>query len=72
MARSITESLDADGNGTVELEEWVTWIIRGAQRPALDRAKFAAHSETFMLLTKFLEAISFVAKKLTLISLQQN
>lgn len=66
MARTITEALDADGNGTVELEEWVTWIIRGAQRPALERAQFAAHSETFMLLTKFLEAVSFVAKKLTL------
>ena len=66
MAKTITDALDADGNGVVELEEWVTWIIRGAQRPALERAKFAAHSETFMLLTKFLEAVVFVAKKLTL------
>ena len=66
MAKTITEALDADGNGTVELEEWVTWMIRGAQRPALERAKFAAHSETFLLLTKFLDAVAFVAKKLTL------
>ena len=66
MAKTLTDALDADGNGSVELEEWVTWILRGAQRPALERAKFAAYSDTFMLLTKFLEAISFVARKLTL------
>ena len=68
MAQTINEALDADGNGSVEVEEWVQWILRGASRPAIDRAKFAAHSKTFMLLTKFLEAIAAVARKLTLLS----
>ncbi len=67
MAKTITEALDADGNGSVEMEEWVEWMVRGAARPALDRAKFAAHSKTFALLTQFLEAVSTVAKKLTLL-----
>ena len=66
MAKTISEALDADGNGTVEVDEWVAWMLRGASRPALERARFAAHSVTFMLLTKFLEAVSTVAKKLTL------
>ena len=68
MAKTISEALDADGNGTVEVDEWVAWMLRGANRPALERAKFAAHSTTFMLLTKFLEAVSIVSKKLTLTS----
>ena len=68
MAKTISEALDADGNGTVEVDEWVAWMLRGASRPALERAKFAAHSTTFMLLTKFLEAVSIVSKKLTLTS----
>lgn len=67
MAQTISDALDADGNGTVEVDEWVRWMIRGANRPAIERAKFAAHSDTFMLLTKFLEAVSAVAKKLTVI-----
>lgn len=67
MAKTISEALDADGNGTIEAEEWVNWMIRGASRPAIDRAKFAAHSETFMILTQFLEAVANVAKKITLL-----
>ena len=67
MSQTIADALDADGNGTIEVDEWVRWMIRGANRPAIERAKFAAHNETFMLLTKFLEGISFVAKKLTVI-----
>ena len=66
-AKLVLAALDADGNGTIEVDEWVRWMIRGANRPAIERAKFAAHNETFMLLTKFLEGISFVAKKLTVI-----
>jgi Ca2+-binding EF-hand superfamily protein len=67
MSQTIADALDADGNGTIEVDEWVRWMIRGANRPAIERAKFAAHNETFMLLTKFLEGISIVAKKLTAI-----
>ena len=67
MSKTISEALDSDGNGTIEVDEWVAWMIRGAGRPALERAKFAAHSATFMVLTNFLEAVSSAAKKLTVL-----
>jgi hypothetical protein len=49
--------------GKISMERWSEWFIRGARRPALERAKFASHSETFYIINTFLESTLIVIRK---------
>ena len=54
-------------DGKISCDRWVEWMIRGARRPALERAKFASHSRTFKMINTFLESVLIVVRKSNLI-----
>ncbi len=55
-AESVMASLDEDGNGTVEEDEMVEWVISGLARPDEERQAFAQSGELAMRLDNFLTA----------------
>jgi len=65
-AELIIGSLDADGNGTIEFDEWSRWIVRGAMRTKEERNRFKEKNEIMRDTMFFLETIATIAKKLTL------
>jgi len=65
-AQVIIDSLDADGNGTVEFEEWSQWILRGATRTQQERDRFKNQNNVLFNTMMFLETIALIAKKLTM------
>lgn len=54
-------------SGQISCERWVEWMIRGARRPALERAKFASHSTAFKRINIFLESVLIVVRKSNLL-----
>jgi hypothetical protein len=61
-AQFIVESLDDDDNGTIEYEEFVEWIMKGAEKTPQERADFAERGEMFRLLISFLDSVVAVAR----------
>lgn len=53
----IIAALDQDGDGAVQLDEFVSWIKTGLQRSKSDRKKFAAKSQLNNNLELFLQAV---------------
>jgi len=51
----------------ISLNRWIEWFIRGARRPALERAKFASHSDSFQIINIFLESVLIVVRKSNLL-----
>ena len=54
-------------SGQITCERWVEWMIRGARRPALERAKFASHATAFKRINIFLESVLIVVRKSNLL-----
>jgi hypothetical protein len=48
-------------NGTIELNEWVDWMIKGASKSNYVKTKFSNISDTFQQLSYFLEYMSTIA-----------
>ena len=65
VAATIVQSLDDDDNGTVELEEFVPWLMSGMSKDTETRTKFAEQGETFQLLISFMESLAQVAEQMT-------
>ena len=55
-AQAVMAALDEDGNGMVEEDEMVEWVLSGLGRPKEDRKAFAQSSELAMRLDIFLTA----------------
>jgi Ca2+-binding EF-hand superfamily protein len=51
----------------ISTDRWIEWMIRGARRPALERAKFASHSGQFKIINTFLESVLTVVRKSNLL-----
>ena len=43
--------------GTIEPEEFVQWVLKGAKKTRAERREFAASGEEFKVLAQFLEVI---------------
>ena len=56
-AQTLMAALDADGNGQVEKEEFVEWVVRGLGRPLRARVAWANKSIRNRRLDHFLRAI---------------
>ena len=63
-ARCVMEILDADGNGTLEADEFVKWVTTGLQRSQEERNELAAMSQINRRMDNFLTSVSIVADEL--------
>ena len=64
-AKIIVASLDSDQNGTIESDEWTSWLLKGMTKTTFQRDKFAQSGPAFTKLRDFLNAVQAVAEKLT-------
>ena len=64
-ANILVDSLDDDQNGSVEMEEFVSWLISGMSRSKEHRIKFSEQGEVYAMLTQFMESVMEVARKIT-------
>ena len=64
-ANILVAALDEDQNGTIEMEEFVSWLISGMSKSKDHRLKFSKKGEKFSLLIQFMESVMEVAKKMT-------
>ena len=55
-ATLIINALDNDNNGTIEPEEFVQWVLKGAKKTRAERREFAASGEEFKVLSSFLRS----------------
>ena len=61
-AETIVQSLDADDNGTVEMDEFVPWIMHGMSKTKEQRDTFAQQGgATFGMLIQLMESLTEVA-----------
>jgi hypothetical protein len=60
----VMKILDADGNGTLEAEEFVKWVTTGLSRPQADRNEVASMSQINRRMDNFLTSVSIVADEL--------
>ena len=65
VSETIVQSLDSDGNGSVELDEFVPWLMKGMSKTKEQRQQFAAQGETFQILIQFMESMTEVATQMT-------
>ena len=63
-AECVLKILDADGNGTLEAEEFVKWVQTGLKRPQEDRNEVASMSQINRRMDNFLTSVSIVADEL--------
>ena len=61
-AQIIVDSLDKDKNGTIELEEWTDWMLKGMKKASVQREMFAQGGASLSKLRDFLEAVEIVVK----------
>ena len=59
----VLSALDADGNGTVELEELTDWLTEGLSRPLEDRKQYAMQGGVYKRLEMFLKSVEETANK---------
>ena len=64
-ANILVAALDEDQNGSVEMEEFVSWLISGMSKSKEHRMKFSERGEKFAMLIQFMESVMEVAKKMT-------
>ena len=64
-ATLIINALDNDNNGTIEPEEFVQWVLKGAKKTRAERREFAASGEEFKVLVQFLEVVIQTLEKST-------
>ena len=64
-ANILVAALDEDQNGTIEMEEFVSWLISGFSKSKEHRSKFSKKGPKFALLIQFMESVMEVAKKMT-------
>jgi Ca2+-binding EF-hand superfamily protein len=64
VSETIVQSLDSDGNGSVELDEFVPWLMKGMSKTKEQRQQFAAQGETFQMLIQFMESMTEVATQM--------
>ena len=67
-AQCVMEILDADGNGTLEAEEFVKWVTTGLQRSQEERNEVAAMSQINRRMDNFLTSVSIMADELQLVA----
>ena len=60
----VMKILDADGNGTLEAEEFVKWVTTGLSRPQSERNEVASMSQINRRMDNFLTSVSIVADEL--------
>ena len=63
----VMKILDADGNGTLEAEEFVKWVITGLTRPQVERNEVASMSQINRRMDNFLTSVSIVADELEVV-----
>jgi CRP-like cAMP-binding protein len=61
----IIQALDVDFNGTIEVDEWSDWIMRGAAKSVYARKRFSQTNQAFQNLGYFLDYIVVVAKQIS-------
>ena len=54
-AQIIVDSLDKDKNGTIELEEWTDWMLKGMKKASVQREMFAQGGASLSKLRDFLK-----------------
>ena len=64
VSETIVQSLDSDGNGSVEMDEFVPWLMKGMSKTKEQRQQFAAQGETFQILIQFMESMTEVATQM--------
>ena len=64
VSETIVQSLDSDGNGSVEMDEFVPWLMKGMSKTKEQRQQFAAQGETFQMLIQFMESMTEVATQM--------
>ena len=62
-ANIVLKALDADQNGTVELDEFVDWLTEGLSRPSNERKKWAMQGGIYKRLEHFLVSVEETAAK---------
>ena len=64
MAEALIASLDKDGNGTIEYEEFVDWVMQGSQKTPQERAKLTKSGDIFNKLIGLFDSLVAVATKM--------
>lgn len=67
-AQCVMEILDADGNGTLEAEEFVKWVTTGLQRSQQERNEVAAMSQINRRMDNFLTSVAIMADELQMVA----
>ena len=62
-AEFIIQSLDEDGNKSIEVNEWTDWLLLGFSKSRVQRTAFAQRGDKFAMLRNFLDAIESIAQK---------
>ena len=68
-AKTVMVALDNDGNGSVEEDELVEWVLAGLARPSSERKRFAKTSAFAARLDSFLTACEMLAKRFSKVPL---
>jgi hypothetical protein len=66
-AECVMKILDADGNGTLEAEEFVKWVVTGLTRAQSERNEVASMSQINRRMDNFLTSVSIVADELEIL-----
>jgi Ca2+-binding EF-hand superfamily protein len=61
----VMKTLDADGSGTVDFEEWKNWVLTGVKKSPASRAKFSAQSPGHLRLDRFMDTIMHISHELS-------
>ncbi len=58
----VLRALDADKNGSIQLEEFVSWLVSGLGRPREERRAWAAQGQIYARLEDFLMSVEATSK----------
>ena len=61
----VMKTLDSDGGGTVDFEEWKSWIVKGIKQSRSARNKYAAQSEAHRRLDLFIDTIAHISHEIS-------
>ena len=57
----VMRTLDTDGSGTVDFDEWKDWVLNGVKKSKTSRASFAEQSPSHYRLDRFMDTIMHIS-----------